>query len=396
MKTVDFVSIALLPSVALVAADEYSKGCGQKLTIGSPGETVVWTTTYQGVEYDQKLTLPDSYTPDTPVPLQMHHHGWGSSSSECGASCSRRAPKHGFASIALQGIGKPGWASWNGSGTVASPGSRGAVCQTNAIDYCSEYPECGDTCKDNCYWTTCEDSVQYVSEILDTLQDNLCLDLDRVWATGCSNGGIFLYELAKDPRMSGRLAGIVPLVGVPHNGFNFGPTNAMHYMGMFGTDDTTVPALLPTNTNQVDVNVDTANRPGGWYFQTARSTTDLWGDCMGCGERVNATEWGISSQAKLECTQRSTPEKGNGGDSGVVDVVECSFKGGHVCGLNAQWATAFNFMSSHVRVGGGALTCSPAEVPSPSVCGARGTECSKGTECCSNRCSGNGNIWTCA
>ena len=178
--------------------------------------------------------------------------------------------------VIITGIGKPGWASWNGSGSVASPGSRGATCQTNANDCCNDYPECG-SCADNCYWTTCEDSVQYVSEVLDSLEEELCLDLDMIWASGCSNGGIFLYELARDSRMSDRLAGIVPLVGVPHNGFNFGPSHFMHYLGMFGTSDTTVPALTPTNTNQPDVNVDTSSKPGGWYYQTARSTTDLWG-----------------------------------------------------------------------------------------------------------------------
>ena len=45
----------------------------------------------------------------------------------------------------------------------------------------------------------------------------------EVWAAGGSNGGMFLYELAADPRTASRLAGIVPLCGLPHNGLNRPP-----------------------------------------------------------------------------------------------------------------------------------------------------------------------------
>ena len=78
-------------------------GCGKSNSIGIPGETITWTTTYKGVDYDQLLTLPSSYTGETPVPLQIHHHGWGSSSSECGSACAVKAPEHGFAAISVQG-----------------------------------------------------------------------------------------------------------------------------------------------------------------------------------------------------------------------------------------------------------------------------------------------------
>ena len=224
--------------------------------------------------------------------------------------------------------------------------------------------------------------------MLDSLEEELCLDLDMIWASGCSNGGIFLYELARDSRMSDTLAGIVPLVGVPHNGFNFGPSHFMHYLGMFGTSDTTVPALTPTNTNQPDVNVDTSSKPGGWYYQTARSTTDLWGECMGASDRENTTEWNIGSYSGLECTKRSASVEGSvapGSGSNTVDVVECVFKGGHVCNLNKQWGPAYEFMSAHKRVEKVAY-CPPPDVPTPSTCAGRGFSCAENTECCSDKC----------
>jgi len=51
-------------------------------------------------------------------------------------------------------------------------------------------------CADTCWWTTCEDSVAQVVALLDELGALLCLDTRRIHATGISNGGVFLYELA--------------------------------------------------------------------------------------------------------------------------------------------------------------------------------------------------------
>ena len=163
--------------------------------------------------------------------------------------------------------------------------------------------------------------------------------------------------------------------------------------------------------------MDTANRPGGWYFQTARSVTDLWGDCLHTEARGEATAWGVSSYTGLECTQRSTAGAGagTGGEvtaSAVIDVVECIFTGGHVCNLDAQWGPIYAFMSSHSRVGGEHTTCPAPKVPTPSTCGEGplnstslstlssakqevgagigGAECTKNTECCSNRCKKDG------
>jgi len=64
-----------------------------------------------------------------------------------------------------------------------------------------------------------------------------------IWATGCSNGGMFMFELANNPRTAHYLAGIAPMVGLPHNGFNFGPASPMSMVGMWGLNDKTVPPI---------------------------------------------------------------------------------------------------------------------------------------------------------
>ena len=44
--------------------------------------------------------------------------------------------------------------------------------------------------------------------MLEHFISDYCVDLDRIYAAGCSNGGMFVYELANDPRSAVYLAGI--------------------------------------------------------------------------------------------------------------------------------------------------------------------------------------------
>lgn len=95
--------------------------------------------------------------------------------------------------MSMTGIGAWGWESWNGFGSTQSPGPKGKTCNTHSEDYC--YHDCGN-CDDNCWWTTCKDSVAQTLDVLNHVLDNYCIDMSMIWGTGCSNGGMFLYELA--------------------------------------------------------------------------------------------------------------------------------------------------------------------------------------------------------
>jgi len=48
-----------------------------------------------------------------------------------------------------------------------------------------------------------------VSALLDEILATNCVDASRVFATGVSNGGMFLYELATDSRTASRFAGAI-------------------------------------------------------------------------------------------------------------------------------------------------------------------------------------------
>ena len=47
-------------------------------------------------------------------------------------------------------------------------------------------------------------------EVLEDFINHHCVDMDRIYAVGWSNGGMFTYELANDERSAKYLAAISP------------------------------------------------------------------------------------------------------------------------------------------------------------------------------------------
>ena len=157
-------------------------------------------------------------------------------------------------------------------------------------------------------------------DVLERIEHLLCVNTSSVWASGCSNGAQFLFELASDTRIASQIAGIFPAVGLPHNGFNKPPASPMHLVGMWGSKDIIVPPL--SNTDDPDKSYDTQSKgwyvdacvlkesvrmysvhckvclttghtadlsdvalvrsPCGRYYSTARNTTNQWATELGC------------------------------------------------------------------------------------------------------------------
>mmetsp|Transcript_24876 Transcript_24876/g.43497 ORF Transcript_24876/g.43497 Transcript_24876/m.43497 type:complete len:429 (+) Transcript_24876:171-1457(+) len=325
-----------------------SVGCDTDVT-SSPFSVGSYTTfqhTFEGEVRTHQVGVPPTYD-GQPTPLLLYFHGWGGSYADCGSLCDD-ALSAGFITLSMTGLeSDSGLPSWNGIGSTTSPGPQGPTCEAGAVDYC--YADCGN-CTDNCWWTTCKDSVAQVLEVWDAVEGALCVDADRAWAAGCSNGGMFTFELAADPRAAGRLAGTAPLVGLPHPGLWGGPAAALHLAGFWGARDRTVPPL--GNTGDPGVSVSSGGG-GGWFYATARAATDAWGRVLGCDPagRAPTADWGMGDYQRLaNCT--ALPGCG-------VSVVECIFDGGHWCNALYQRAPLISFMKAHSRVGD--LNASKAE-----------------------------------
>ena len=174
----------------------------------------------------------------------MFFHGWGGNSGSCGSTCTA-ASNRGYATISMTGIGGRGSNnSWKGFGSNDSgqgdspglangwvgknsttddvlspytePGNQGCeeendrTCNTNAYKV-KCYSDCDKaTCdsNDGCFWTTCLDSVQQTLAVLRNFLDNHCVDLDRIYGSGCSNGGMFRFMSCKSSRVCSSLCGL--------------------------------------------------------------------------------------------------------------------------------------------------------------------------------------------
>lgn len=194
--------------------------------------------------------LPEDWAGnETPLPLMMYFHGWGNGPDE-GTRSINAASAKGFMTMSMTGMGAPDdYNSWNGFGSTKSPGEYGRTCNEGSPDYC--YEDCG-SCVDDCWWTTCLDSVDQTLQQLNTILDEFCIDMSMIWPLGCSNGGMFSYSLAHDERTRDIIAGIVPQVGLPHWGFNWGPGTVMSYSGMWGKKDGTCPPFTGPADNGVE------------------------------------------------------------------------------------------------------------------------------------------------
>ena len=129
------------------------------------------------------LHLPEGYNPDETYSLVIAMHGgFGSGSQlEIQSGLSEKADEAGFIVVYPDGVPSflLGIRTWN----------AGACCgfaSANDID-----------------------DVGFISALIDALAANYSLDLDRIYATGMSNGGFMCYRLACE--LSDKIAAIAPV-----------------------------------------------------------------------------------------------------------------------------------------------------------------------------------------
>jgi polyhydroxybutyrate depolymerase len=89
-------------------------------------------------------------------------------------------------------------------------------------------------------YSAAADDVLFTSDLLDTLQKQLCVDAKRIYATGKSNGAGFVGVLAC--RMPGRIAAFAPVSGAFYpQGGDCNPSQHAAIIDFHGTADTTIP-----------------------------------------------------------------------------------------------------------------------------------------------------------
>ena len=96
------------------------------------------------------------------------------------------------------GYNTQNYRSWNGVGTSQSPSVQfGTTCNVDDRIEGPCYQSCNNrsgpeftgngsraNCAQGCDWTTCHDDITFVSVLLDAMEEALCLDRSRFYATG--------------------------------------------------------------------------------------------------------------------------------------------------------------------------------------------------------------------
>jgi poly(3-hydroxybutyrate) depolymerase len=318
----------------------------------SEGESSIFSTAKVGdcveltleVDYGIRsyhLCLPSTYTTNSndgdstkAFPIILNFHGWGTPSSvDIGQAGVWDAVQAEGAEPAIvvhpQGYAdntKPSvWYSWHVNGTSESPGPAGPTC--TQVGGTSFY--CYESCKDSdtgncdelgCDWTTCVDDYEFITALLDLLEQQMCIETSREYATGCSNGGMMAYGLGAN--LQQRFAAVAPQCGSFHNGFLDAPDAevgiGMPLMDIHGNADVTVPI------NMTRFNKDGDKYPlsaDGWYYTQINDITDAWRISNNCTGDVTHYSTSLDGVDGLYCIAEGSCIGG--------DVVRCAWEGGH-------------------------------------------------------------------
>ncbi|PWB74362.1 MAG: hypothetical protein C3F15_08045 [Holophagae bacterium] len=291
-----------------------SAGCGARPP-AAPGTSVSTTLRVGELAREYRLHLPTGYDPDSAVPLVLVFHGYTGTAetTENGdTSFSRHADAHGYAVVYPQGTGFDAdgkWiTSWNDLTCNTSPGPEGSICTPDADEYPTP-PECGEPRE--CLWCSCHDDVGFIAALLDELERTLCVDRDRVYATGISNGGMFVHRLGCD--LPERFAAIAPVAGTLAKGGGCAPPTSpkISMINIHGTRDRVVP-FDGTPADDGFLYTPTAQVIAAWAGKSSQQ----------CDSKDSPYPTLADGMAGFRCVQRAHCAT-------RAEVVDCAWDGGH-------------------------------------------------------------------
>lgn len=177
------------------------------LTISA--QSTVQTMQHDGLTRSYRLYVPDSYDPNTAVPLVFNLHGYTSNASQQEFYGDFRgiADTANFILVhpdgTLDGSGNRFWNAFGASGGV--------------------------------------DDVGFISALIDKIDEDYNIDLNRVYSCGMSNGGFMSYRLACE--LSNRITAIASVTGTMaiNAPATCNPSKPTPIMQIHGTADPTVP-----------------------------------------------------------------------------------------------------------------------------------------------------------
>ena len=308
------VDLATELALAHVPVRTQTNGCGLEPPT-TPGETGRLSLQVGELEREYLLHLPVGYDETISSSLVLAFHGYTGSASgiESYTGLSSLADEEGAIVVypeATSFISEEGnrISSWNDLACNASPGRRGPTCKSTALQYPFS-PSCAGR-ESTCNWCTCNDDLAFVDALLDELENTLCVAPKRIYATGSSNGGMFVQRLGCS--MADRFAAVAPTHGFLAKGFNCRPSEPISLLQIYGNFDQVVPG-------------DGSAASDGYQYVRASAVMRKWAKkkSQGCNRKVVAYPTEHDGFRGLSCNQKPNCSAG-------TEVVTCSWNAGHV------------------------------------------------------------------
>jgi polyhydroxybutyrate depolymerase len=239
---------------SIVSSPVTSKGCDKPAPI-SPGTSVYENLNSNGITRSYLLYIPPHYDPHSSYPLVLNFHGHNSTDLKQArlSGFTKLADQQNFIVVYPQGvIGPDGKTGWDAG--------------------LHKDPKVND--------------VLFVSNLLSHLQDTLCVNPYRIYATGFSNGGGMTYVLAC--KLSARIAAFAPVSGsyIPPDG-GCDPTRPVPIMEFHGTADPVVPYYGNIMKNEPPIDLwlqdwatrDACTKGPISFYKQGKVTGAEWTDC---------------------------------------------------------------------------------------------------------------------
>ena len=301
-----------------------------------------------------RIFYPTDYSANAHNPLVILLHGWGGNEdSFLDLDVLRQtADARGVVLVAPRGLGSGapdyGNNSWTFSGSDTGVTETGMPICDAALTPDYRYPSCkaSQISITTCAWTHCQGrphtDIDFLIELLALLETQQCIDPDRLYLMGGSNGGNLVWDVARVPNLSQKLAAVASWIGLPHQSY-LAPENAA----------TLPPALLITGTK------DTTDPPGGWddftvtttsnqsdrfFYESASATIRAWSAASGCP--VGAVAQPVIAPAPFDCRAYCPGARQD------VPALDCRLEMGHEYREDEAWPLTLDFFLSRQRARG--------------------------------------------
>lgn len=229
-----------------------------------------WTVEHDGRMRRARIVLPDDYSTERRWPLVLSVHALGSTAAlqESYTRMTEQTRRRGFVVVYPEGTGN----SWN----------AGTCCGTA---------------------TGRVDDVGFLAALIDRAEAELCIDHDRVHATGMSNGGYMTHRLGCE--LADRLASIAPVAGADAT-TRCEPSRPLPIQLHHGTLDTVVPYLAGASARDAWRERNGCRGEPETFFDAGGTTCERW-RCDAPVELCRSTVshvWpgGVASPAGIDAT----------------------------------------------------------------------------------------------